>query len=88
MAAIVKQDQVQLWSEQTSSSVSVSAPSPSEQSHSPPANESSLSLTEKEKSPTPEKEDEENVVCVIANNNLLLKMSPFCLPFFEVQLEL
>ncbi|CCD70859.1 Zinc finger protein ztf-16 [Caenorhabditis elegans] len=63
VAAIVKQDQVQLWSEQTSSSVSVSAPSPSEQSHSPPANESSLSLTEKEKSPTPEKEDEENVEC-------------------------
>ncbi|EGT29887.1 hypothetical protein CAEBREN_30860 [Caenorhabditis brenneri] len=63
VAAMVKQEQVQLWSEQTSSSVSVSAPSPSDQSHSPPANESSILLMEKEKSPTPEKEEEENVEC-------------------------
>uniref|UniRef100_A0A8R1HJA3 C2H2-type domain-containing protein n=1 Tax=Caenorhabditis japonica TaxID=281687 RepID=A0A8R1HJA3_CAEJA len=63
-SAIAKQEPVQLWSEQTSSSVSVSAPSPSEQSHSPPANESVLSLTEdKEKSPTPEKEEEDAVEC-------------------------
>ncbi|CAI5455436.1 unnamed protein product [Caenorhabditis angaria] len=39
----IKQESVQLWSEQTSSSVSVSAPSPSEQSHSPSAELSKMS---------------------------------------------